>query len=433
MPTDGQRPYDLVLAGGRVVDPGSDLDRVTDVAVRDGRIAGVGSSTDRPSRERVDARGLVVLPGLVDLHTHLFAGGSYWGIRPDPVAAVTGVTTWVDAGSAGAFTLGAFAERLRGYRVHSRAFLHIAGHGLAGQTGESVTLLNLDVGATVDAVARHRDLVCGIKVRIDRNAVGPNGLEPLDRALAAAGAVGLPVMVHIGHPPPGAAEVLARLRPGDVLTHCFTGVVDGLVRDGAVHPAARTAYGRGVVFDVGHGSGGFDLEVARTFAREGLWPHVVSTDLHARSLPGPVFDLPHTMAKLRAIGMPTHDVVRAVTATPAGVAGLAGGRGTLAVGAVADLAVFRLEEGPVELSDAHLRRITVTERLVGVGTWVGGVQLPLVALPDEPPPWIARTPAADRALHERGRQLRDRLVEPLVDAADLVEQFPRITPPKGQS
>lgn len=432
---------DLLISGARVLDPGSGFDAVTDVAVRDGVIDEIwpGLPSDSTATQRhVDGRGLLLVPGLVDLHTHVFAGGSYWGVRPDPVAGLSGVTTWIDAGSAGAFTIDVFAELLAANAVHSKVFLNISGSGLAGQSGESVTLLNVDVDAAVDAVGRHRGLICGIKVRADRNAVGPNGTEPLRRGLEAAARTGLPVMVHIGHTPPSADEVLEMLRPGDIVTHCFTGATSGLVRHGETTDAARNAYDRGVIFDLGHGSGGFDFDVAEVFASEGRWPHVISSDLHARSLAGPAFDLPSTMMKMLALGMPFAAVVQAVTTTPARIAGLAAGYATLTVGAPADLALFTLVEEPVVVTDAHLNKRTSPYRLTNVATFLGGRELP-VAVPDDPPGWLVRTPATERALVERRLRLRELLVGNLVAPEDLVEQFVRdpvdttITPPPPQT
>jgi dihydroorotase len=424
----GRPASDLLVTGARVLDPGSGFDAVTDVAVRDGAISEIWPGLDPgTAAAHVDGSGLLLVPGLVDLHTHVYAGGSYWGLRPDPVAALSGVTTWIDAGSAGAFTIDVFTGVLARNTVHSKVFLNISGVGLTGQTGESVTLLNVDADAAVDAVARHRDLVCGIKVRADRFAVGASGLEPLRRGLDVAERTGLPVMVHVGHIPPRADEVLEMLRPGDIVTHCFTGATDGLVRDAAVTPAARDAYDRGVVFDVGHGSGGFDFDIADAFVREGRWPHVISSDLHARSLTGPAFDLPSTMMKLLALGMPFAQVLQAVTTTPARIAGFPAGYATMTVGAPADLALFELVEEPVVVSDTHLNRRTSPYRLTNVATFVGGRELP-VGVPDEPPGWLPRTPATQHALVERRMRLRELLVGNLVAPDDLIEQFERDAP-----
>ncbi|MFD0744316.1 amidohydrolase family protein [Phytohabitans flavus] len=253
------------------------------------------------------------------------------------------------------------------YRVRVKALLHISALGLTGRTGESDDLARLDVDAALDAVTRHPDLVAGVKVRIDHEAVGANGVRPLERALDVARAAGLPVMVHVAGGPPGPADVLPLLRPGDILTHCASGVAET-----GAGPVVREAYARGVLLDVGHGAGGFAFDVLEEQLAAGLAPHTVSTDLHARCRYGPVFDLPTTMAKLRAVGVPLEDVVAAATATPAAALRLPGGVGTLTVGAPADIAVFAVEDGPFPVADAHGQVRQAPERLVNVATYVAG-------------------------------------------------------------
>jgi dihydroorotase len=412
--------HDLLLAGGHVVDAGGGHVGRYDVAVRGGRISAVAPALAAESaREVVDVTGRMVTPGLVDLHTHVHPGATYWGIHPDPVAWHSGVTTWVDAGSAGAWGIDALRAATSPYRVRVLALLNISARGLTGRTGESVDLAHVDVDAALAAVARHPDLVVGVKVRVDRETVGANGVRPLERALDAARAAGLPVMVHVAAGPPGPADVLPLLRPGDILTHCASGVA----ATGA-GPVVREAYERGVLLDVGHGAGGFAFDVLEEQVAAGLAPHTVSTDLHARSRYGPVFDLPTTMAKLRAVGMPLHDVVAAATATPAAALRLPGGVGTLAVGAPADLAVFAVEHGPFPVVDAHGQVRQAPERLVNVATYVAGRLLP-PALPEPPPPWVPLSQAQRAALDRRDLALRALLRQPLVGPDGLAEQFPR--------
>ena len=414
--------HDLLLAGGQTIDVGGGHVGRYDVAVRGGRIAEVAPALPPGSaREVVDVTGRLVTPGLVDLHTHVHPGAGYWGIHPDPVAWHTGVTTWVDAGSAGAWGIDALRAAVRAYRVRVPALLNISGLGLTGRTGESTDLAHVDVGAAIDAAARHPDLVVGVKARIDRETVGTNGVRPLERALDAARAAGLPVMVHVAAGPPGPADVLPLLRPGDILTHCASGVA----ATGA-GPVVREAYERGVLLDVGHGSGGFAFDVLEEQLAAGLAPHTVSTDLHARSRYGPVFDLPTTMAKLRAVGVPLVDVVAAATATPAAALRLPGGVGTLAVGAPADVAVFAVEPGPFAVVDAHGQVRQAPERLVNVATYVAGRLLP-PSLPESPPSWVPLTGEQRAALDRRDQALRSLLGQHLVGPEGLTEQFPRST------
>jgi dihydroorotase len=397
--------YDLLLAGG---DP-------FDVAVRHGRIAATGPSLPRDARTVVDVSGRLVTPGLIDLHTHV--GPGYWGIDPDPIAWYSGVTTWVDAGSAGAYTLGGLRRAVAGAEVRVPALLNISAIGLAGRTGESRDLDACDVGLAIDTVQAHRELIRGIKVRIDRETVGDNGVEPLRRGLAAAEACGIPVMVHVGAAPPALDEVLGLLRPGDIVTHCASGLAAPL------GPGVRAAVERGVLLDIGHGSGGFAFDVLERQLGEGLRPYTISTDLHARSLHGPAFDLPTTLAKLLAVGLPLADVLAAATVHPARALGLPGG--SLTVGAPADLAVFAVQEGDFELADAHRQVRRSPLRLVNEATYVGGRRL-APRLPEPVPPWIPLTDAQRAALARRDRDLRALLGVPLVGVDGLAEQFPRV-------
>lgn len=377
---------DLLIRDARVLDPGTGRDGRFDVAVRDGIIAEVGTGLDAGTADPVDGTGLLVTPGLVDLHTHVFHGVSYWGIDPDTVAGTSGVTTWVDAGSAGCYSLAglqAVADRALARIV---ALVNISAVGLVAESYELHALENLDPEAVRRSAAEHPELVRGIKVRLDRRTTGTHGLEPLRRALDAGDRASLPVMVHIGQPPPAVPDILALLRPGDIVTHCASGLAVGTVEpDGRLAEAVRAAHDRGIVYDIGHGYAGFAFDVAEAMLAAGAGPDVVSSDLHARSVHGPAFDLPTVLAKLLAIGMPLADAVAAATVVPAKVLGLTAG--TLAVGAPADLALWKVAEGNFEVSDVHGDRRIAPLRLENVGTYVGGRLLPRRE-PDPAPWWV---------------------------------------------
>jgi dihydroorotase len=402
--------YDLLLAGGTSAVDGAAFD----VAIADGRIAAVGPALRHDARTVVDVAGRLLTAGLIDLHTHV--GPGYWGIAPDPIAWYTGVTTWVDAGSAGAYTLDGLRRVVATTEVRVPALLNVSAIGLAGRTGESRDLAACDVGLAVDTIQANRELIRGIKVRIDRETVGSNGVEPLRRGLAAAEACGIPVMVHIGAAPPPLDSVLELLRPGDIVTHCASGIAAPL------GSAVREAVARGVLLDIGHGSGGFAFDVLERQLDAGLRPYTISTDLHARSLYGPVFDLPTTMAKLLAVGLPLAEVLAAVTEHPARALGLAGG--TLAIGAPADVAVFEVREGDFEVTDAHRQVRRAPLRLVNEATYVGG-RLLTPRLPGPVSPWIPLTDRQRAALARRDRDIRTLLGTPLVGVDGLAEQFPR--------
>ncbi len=380
----------LLIRNGDVVD--TTLGRVfvgADVAVEDGCVAQVGPRLEAPpGAVVVDARGALVTPGLVDMHTHVFAGGGYYGIDPDQVAWRSGVTTWVDAGSAGAYTLPALLESADRRSVRIATLLNISGIGLAGESYESRIIENCRVDHAVQCIADHPGRVVGIKARIDHNAVGDNGLEPLRRAVTVAREVGLPLMVHIGPAPPAVPEIVDLLAPGDIVTHCATGMATGLVEDGAPSRAVADAYYRGVRLDVGHGVGGFSFDVMRTLLQAGLPPHTVSSDLHAMSVRRVAFDLPTVMTKMLALGMDLVDVVVAATRAPVEVLGLEPGRGTLEIGAPADIAIFDRRPGPVTVSDAYGDIRQAPFRLVNRATFIAGRELlgPSTAVRDDDQP-----------------------------------------------
>jgi dihydroorotase len=356
-------PLDLVIRGGRVVDPASGLDAQLDLGIRLGRIAVIAPRiTDGVvppvlgttlGTQEIDARGLLVAPGFVDLHAHVYVGVCPLTSPADVVCSRSGVTTVVSAGDAGAHTLDGF-RRLIVERSLTRvlAFVHISTIGLAGwPVAESSDPGYLDVDAAVRAAWRHRDLVVGVKVRMSASLTGGQGLLPLQRAIDAAEQLDRPVMVHIGGTKAPLAELLALLRPGDIVTHCFTGTGHGLVEAGRLVDAAGPARERGVLFDIGHGAGSFDFRIAEAAASAGFWPDVISTDLHSLSAGGTMVDLPTTMGKLLGLGMPFADVLAAVTTRPAAAIGWAGEIAAITDGAVADLAVFEVTDEPVGVED----------------------------------------------------------------------------------
>lgn len=361
-----QGSFDLVIKGGRVFDPASGLDLMADVGIRRGRIAAIGPNLPaRPQKldypphlgtQVLNAEGQYVAPGFIDLHAHVFTGVCPLTVPADPIAAASGVTTMVSAGDAGAYSITGF-RKLIVERSHTRilAFLHISVVGLiTWPHGEMVDINYADVDLAVDAIEQNRDIVVGIKVRETApDVVGTNGLEPLRRAILVGKATALPVICHIGNTPTVLTEVLDMLRPGDILTHCFTGSANNLVVDGALVDGAHRARERGVIFDIGHGFGSFDFSIADVAVAEGLFPDTISTDIHSLSAAGPMKDLPTTMSKLLSLGMPLEDVVAAVTSRPASVIGRDSDIGAIEIGREADVAVFRLVEEPVESRDAY--------------------------------------------------------------------------------
>jgi dihydroorotase len=371
-----------------VVDPAGVGVLDADVGVRDGRIAAVAPALDRVGAAIADAAGLLVVPGLVDLHTHVMPRFTYWGVDPDPLAARSGVTTWVDAGSAGAYGIDGLRRDVAGRcTARVRAFLNISSIGLAAPSFELANRAYLDEGLCAEMAARNAGFVVGIKARIDRFTVGALGLEPLHAALRAAERAQLPLMVHIAHGPPEVERVLDELRPGDIVTHCATPASMALVRDGRVLDAALRAVRRGVVLDLGHGSGGFSFAAAEALLQAGAGPAVISSDAHQLSVNGPMFDLPTCLTKLLALGMPLEATIEAATTTPSALIGAAGELGTLTPGACADVALLALEDGPFPIYDVLEQRRDAAHRLRAVRTFVAGAELAPGALP-LPAPWV---------------------------------------------
>ena len=372
----------LLLRGGQVMDPGAGLTGALDVRVRDGLITEVAAGLAPDGDAVHDVTGRLVLPGLIDLHAHCFAGSSDFGPRTDDVARSTGVTTWIDGGSAGAGTFEGMREWvLSRSRVRMLAFLNISAIGLAYlKIGELNHLAYADVDAAVGAARDHADLILGIKVRNQLEVVGDAGLEPLRRAVRAAEAIGGRVMLHCTNPPVPLAELLALLRPGDVVSHFLHGRGHGILdAKGKVSRDVRAARERGIVFDVAHGRMHVNFPVVRAAFAEGFYPDTISSDLTSGGAAGCVKDLPTTMGKFLSLGLPLPDVVRAVTSAPARVIGRAGALGTLRPGAVADVAVDALEEGAFDYEDAHGQHITGRQRFVPTLTlragevwWRGG-------------------------------------------------------------
>lgn len=382
---DGVRNrYDTLIVGGEVVDPGSGLVGKLDVAITDGRIAEVAARLDRAAaREVIDATDGIVTPGLVDLHTHVYWGATYWGIEADPVAARTGVTTWLDVGSAGSYSWPGFRRYIvEPSRARIYALLNLSSIGLIAPTWELSNLDYCDVDLAEAIVNENRDLILGIKARIDSNTTRGVGIRPLELARELADRVDLPLMVHIGSGPPTLAEVSHLLRPGDILTHCFTGGDMKIVDDAGVpDPAIMALREQGLVFDIGHGTGSFSYETAEAMLQAGVLPDVISSDIHQMAIQGPMFDLPTTLSKFLNLGLSLPDVIERATSRPA-AAMRRPDLGTLAPGSLADVALFRLEEGEYVFRDVRMNARRGSQRLINTLTMVEGVALP--RLPESP-------------------------------------------------
>ena len=379
--------FDLVIKGGDVLDPSQSLRGKRDIGIRYGIIEGVEPEIPADRALRVlDASGNLITPGLIDLHAHVYPYGSAIGIPADELVGHQCTTTCVSAGDAGANNFAGFRRFVVAQtRTRLYAFIHIANAGLASFPVAELT--NIDV-ANVDtaakAIAENADLALGAKVRMSENIIAHNGIEPLKRAIAACEKAGTGgrVMVHIGGVETRAlmTEILDLLRPGDILTHCYTGAPNvagdftNIVQDGRLLPAALAAKQRGVVFDVGHGGGSFDYTVAETAIAQGCPPDTISSDIHVLSgnTPGMPY-LTWVMSKFLGLGFPLDQVVAMATVNPAKVINRVPKLGTLQVGAPGDVAIMELIEGPVSFVDTRNNTRSGTVHLQPVQTVTAGV------------------------------------------------------------
>ncbi len=380
-PSDPALKYDLVIANADVLDPGSRVRGRRDIGIKNGQIAVVSSSAIPPERtvQRYDAAGKLTTPGLIDLHTHYGPLISGIGLPSDELVPITATTTGVSAGDAGANTYGALKHWVIGQaRTRLYAFVHISSIGLAGglAPGEMLNIDYANVEACAKTLAENPDTVLGVKVRITDSVVGNNGVEPLRRAVRAAEMAGkdFRVMCHIGAAPGNLADVLDLLRPGDILTHAYSGAGNNVVQNGQLIPAARAAKQRGVIFDVGHGGGSFDFTVCEPAMMQGAHVDTISSDIHAVSINTPGYPtLPWVMSKFMALGLSLEEVVQRATVEPAKIIGRVPGLGTLAVGAPADAAIFDYVDGQaVEFVDTRKNKKNGTKKLVPVLTVKGG-------------------------------------------------------------
>ncbi|MEO7221539.1 MAG: amidohydrolase/deacetylase family metallohydrolase [Devosia sp.] len=371
--------YDLLIKGGRVVDPAQGLDAISDIAFAGGKVAML--APDIPKTDATDVRnaaGQLVLPGLIDFHTHVYWGGTSLGVDAEETAIASGTTTFVDAGSAGAGNMAGFVKHVM-ERSAPRilAFINVSFPGIFGfgrelMVGENTDLRLLSARECVRVAREFPDVIVGVKARVGFHAGGSSGAAPLDIALEIADELGLPVMAHIDFPPPSRDEVLARLRPGDILTHCFrpfpNAPIDGRKK---VRESIRQAHERGVLFDIGHGYGGFAFEPGRHAMEQGVMPDILSSDVHILSKDGPAYDVLQVMNKFWAMGMGFDAIVRAVTETPAAVLRRPE-LGTLAIGTPGDATLVRVEDGQFEFVDAMNDTVTGDKRLVCTGIVLGG-------------------------------------------------------------
>ena len=364
----GDRKYDLIVQGGRVIDPSQALDRVADVAIADGKITAIAPDLDTNQAHRIiPVPGSLVTPGLIDLHVHGFQGVSHWGVDLDRFCLGRGVTTAVDAGTSGADSFEGFRRYIiNPSKTRVLAFINISRIGLIARPGELTDMRMVDVAAAQEAAREHADVIVGVKVRCSGSLAGPNELEAVLRTRAAADKIGKPIMMHVGRHNTPLEKLVEQLRPGDMMTHSFRDAGGVIGPDGRVPGYIKRASKRGVRFDIGHGNGGFSFAAMEQALSEGLPPSSISSDIHSYSAMGPVFDLPTTMSKMLHLGLSLQKVIELATIEPARAIRRDDELGSIKVGRTADVTVMDLVQGKFPLIDSPREVQEASQKLIPV-------------------------------------------------------------------
>ena len=366
--------YDLVITGGRVIDPSLHVNALLDVGIAGGRIAALAPDLDVGAAEVIDATGKLVMPGLLDVHSHY--------ARDDDgpqICLSDGVTGWVDAGSAGADQIDEMVAFARSAPQPARLLINIGRRGILPE-GDTHDLALADVDAAKAAIARHRDYVIGVKARLT-DGVAADDREVLRRAQEVATYFALPLMIHMGQTASPFSTLVDRLKPGDIVTHMYAPPPNAIVDDdGQILPAVLAARRRGVWFDVANGRRGhLRWDTFERIMRTGFWPDTISTDGNTTSRSAAsVIDLPNIMSKFLNFGMTIDDVVACATRNASRVYPVFRDKGTLNVGAPADVAVLEPREGTFEFVDNYENLRTGSQRLFPYETVLAGRRVPRV-------------------------------------------------------
>lgn len=364
--------YDILILGGEVIDPSQHLRGVRDVAVLNGKIVAVEPNISGEATNTIDARGLLVVPGLIDLHVHVYPHVPL-GLYPDPLCPAGGVTTMLDAGTAGSYNFDPFRKEIID-RADSQIFalVNLSCVGLiAANLGELMDRRYADPEGVVRTIAKHPGVAVGVKIRAGAHIIGEGeaGWANLRDAIEAARDSNTWLMVHIGECPMPIPELVNELSPGDCITHCFKAGTTRITNDAKhVWPEVINAADRGVIFDVGHGYGSFNWEVCEDALADGFEPTTISTDLHTKNLHGPVYDMPTTMSKFLHLGVPLDRVIEMSTTRPAAVLNQPAELGTLATGTVADIALLDMQKGEFILTDSYQQKRIGHELLMAAVT-----------------------------------------------------------------
>ena len=363
--------YDLIVKGGRVIDPSQKLNAIRDIAIAGGRIAAVKASIDGDAAQTIDARGKLVVPGLIDIHTHAAR------VNDGPTLCLRdGVTGFIDAGSQGADRISETVSVAKSAPQQGRVLINIGRAGILPE-GDTMDIKRADVAAARDAIGRNRDIVVGVKARLSRDVAGDHDYEVLQRAQEVASSFNRPVMIHMGQTMSPLSKLFPLLKQGDIVTHMFAPPPNSIIDDaGHILPEVAAARRRGVWFDVGNGrTGHLRWDTADQIVKAGFLPDTFSTDWTPEGRSAGVIDFPNVMSKFLMLGMPLDQVIARATTNPARVFKVFAGRGTLSVGAPADIAVLELRDGAFEFVDNYQNKRNGRQRLFPAGTVLGGMRV----------------------------------------------------------
>ena len=363
---------DLLITGGTVIDPSQNLHEVREVGISGTQIVDLESLESYSAKKTLDASGLIVTPGLIDLHAHVYKRHVPISIDADATSLAGGVTTVLDAGSAGSYNFEGFKHDVID-RVDTEVLglVNLSCIGLvAAHYGELMDARYADPDGVVETIRRFPNQAVGVKIRAGAHIIGSGqqGWDNFKKAVQAARDSETWLMIHIGECPMALPEMMPHLQPGDCITHCFKGgSTTVLNQEGRIHSELATARDNGIIFDIGHGFGSFHWEIAEAAVEQGFIPTTISTDLHLMNLHGPVFDMPTTMSKFLHLGVSLDDVIDMSTTQPARVLGRAGDLGTLAPGTVADITLLEKHDGQFAYTDSYDQTRTGREKLTAVG------------------------------------------------------------------
>ncbi|WP_029689166.1 amidohydrolase/deacetylase family metallohydrolase [Thermoanaerobacter sp. A7A] len=368
---------DLLVKNGYVIDPGNKMKGKFDIAIDNGKILGIyqpNTFSEYSTENVLDVSDCIVVPGLIDLHVHVFPIKTVLGISADHVGVNKGVTTVVDAGSTGVSCINFFIDEVVKKNItRVLLWINVASPGLCEGLSELADLKNIELEKLEEVIKEHGQVIHGIKVRMSSSVVKNNGIKPLEIAKKIAQKVKLPLMVHIGNPPPDLNDILSLLEAGDVVTHAFHGKKGGILdEDGKLILEAENALKRGVLFDVGHGTSSFSFKVMKRARDLGIVPHTISTDIYLDNITGPVYSLVTTMTKFIALGYSLEEVIKATTSMPAKVLRMEHEIGGIKEGNIADISILKWNQSPIKLVDSEGEEIVAEKFLLPLYTIKSG-------------------------------------------------------------